>query len=169
MFKLLKYLGEIKVPPNYQHETAIARFASEQGKKFNEINPEINDANFPNPSRILKAGDVLYVSVWEQAVAGTKTSKTERMDFLRSEDAVFTGVQGLILTSVQKSESLPKGRWCSSMDEPDRLLNVADGEHNMPLVILLEDNFIGLFLGSFETDWDDTLALLLFRDKPLEF
>jgi hypothetical protein len=167
IFGLLMDLGTIVVPSNYFHATALANFAKKNHRRFYYYNDELTDANFLNPSRILEAGNVLYVSAWEQIVGGATTS-IEHMDFLRSKDSIFPGAQGATLVFEQKGELLPKNKWYSSFDEPDRLWKDAFGDRRVPHVNANRDGGFRFGLGGFEDPWDGDDAFLCFRDQPLE-
>src|SRR5207244_1674639 len=80
-FAELADLGIITVPDDYDHATQLDKFMKANRKKFYDVNKNITDANFPNPSRVLKPGDKLRVRVFEQIVGGTTTSD-ECMKFL---------------------------------------------------------------------------------------
>lgn len=167
-FKLLKDLGTIIVPKTYRHSTALATFTKQYAEKLLYMNPAITDENFPNPSRILKVGEVLYVSAWEHADGVGATSSIERMGFLRSKNALLVGAQGGALTFVQKRKSLPKGYWYCSMDESKKLWEDADGHHRVPGVDASHGGDFEFVLGGFGDGWHDDVALLCFRDQPLE-
>ena len=90
------------------------------------------------------------------------------MDFLRSKESVFVGAQGATLVFEQKRDSLPKGKWYSSFDEPERLWkDAAYGYHRVPRVGAYRDGDFHFSLGVFGLPWNDSLAFLCFRDKPL--
>lgn len=162
-FAVLIELGVITVPDDYDHKTQLAKFFKKNRKKFYGINDNITDENFQNPTRILKPGDKLRVTAYKQIVSGSTTSE-ERMKFLRSQNAVFTGAQGPSLVFEQKRDELPKGYWYGSFDEKDRLWKDSDGYLRVPR---LGRYSVGVFyfdLGFFEFDWDDDNAFFCFRD-----
>lgn len=168
-FSLFLDLGEIIVPANYVHRIRLdsfkAEYQNEERKSFYFYNDALADANFPNPSRVLKPGDKLHVRAFAQSVSGVTTSE-ERMEFLRSQGAVFTGAQGASLVWEQKRNDLPKGKWYCSFDEKHRLYKDADGDHRVPSVDADSDGDFVFDLGHFGNVWDDDDALLCFRDKP---
>jgi len=167
-FALLVDLGVITVPDDYVHATALATFMKENRKKFYDVNGNIVDANFPNPTRILKPGDKLRVRAFQQIVVGTTTSK-ERMAFLATKKAIHTGAHGASLVFEQKRDQLPKGKWYASFDEPDRLWEDANGDHRVTCVKAHSDGGFDFSLGYFEFVWDDSGAFLGFCDleQPL--
>jgi len=166
-FALLVDLGIIMVPDDYEHATRLASFSKENRKKFYYYNDAINDVNFPNPSRILKAGEKLRVRAFRQIVLGTTTSE-ERMEFLATQKAIYTGAQGASLVFEQKRGQLPKGFWYVSFDEKDHLWEDAGGCHRVPVVNARSDGDFNFDLGSFEDVWGDGDALLCFCDLSAE-
>lgn len=163
-FALLVDLGVITVPDYYVHGTCLGTFFEENGKNLYDFNKSITDANFPNPSRILKPGDKLRVRVFYQIVPGSTTSK-ERMDFLEKQEGnVYAGVQGASLVFEQKRDMLPKGKWYASFDEAERLWKDSDGDHRVPDVYAYSDGDFGVVLGCLGRDWRDGYAFFSFSD-----
>ena len=166
-FALLVDLGIITVPDDYDHATCLAKFhAKHQGgknKSFYYYNDNITDKNFPNPTRILKPGDKLRVRAFKQIVGGSTTSE-ERLAFLATQKAIYTGAQGASLVFEQKRDQLPKGKWYASFDEKEALWSDAGGGHGVPCVDRHSDGGFWFNLGRFESDWDDDHCLLCFCD-----
>jgi hypothetical protein len=163
-FALLADLGTITVPKDYDHATALATFMARNRRKFYGVNENITDANFANPSRILKPGDKLRVRAFKQVVGGA-TSSEECMAFLATQKAVHTGAQGASMVFEQKRGQLPKGYWYTSFDEKDRLWAVAGGRHGVPSVNASSGGGFGFGLGAFGGPWHDGCALLCFCDE----
>ncbi len=169
-FTLLTDLGIITVPDGYDHATQLASFSRKNRKKFYYYNDnnDITDEHFPNPTRILKAGDKFHVRAFKQITSGTTTSE-ERLAFLATQKAVYTGAQGASLVFEQKREELPKGRSYISFDEKERLWKEAGGYHRVPHIIAGLGGDFGFNLGYFEDDWGDSCCLLSFRDaEPVQ-
>ena len=162
-FALLTDLGTIVVPADYDHTKALAKFAKANKKKCCYFNPTLTDANFSNPTRVLKAGDRLRVRAFEQIVSGM-TSSADRMDFLRTQQAVFTGAQGMALVFEQLRTKLPKGKWYASLDEKRRL-PVVDGYRGVPDVRAFNDGNFYVDLGEFGLPWMRSNTLLCFSDE----
>jgi|GEM_PF-1297389 len=163
-FALLADLGEITVPDNFKHSKCLEVFRKENRKKFYYFNDAITDKNFPNPSRILKPGDKLWVRAFKQVTPGETTSE-ERMKFLATQNAIHTGAQGASLVFEQKHGQLPKGFWYCSFDEKDRLWEDADGDHRVPYVSAYSVGAFQFVLGIFEYPWNDVNCVLCFCDK----
>lgn len=168
-FGLLVDLGTITVPADYDHANWLAKFkVKHQGgekKSFYSYNDAITDEDFPNPSRILKPGDRLWVRAFEQVFKGTTTSD-ERMAFLATQKAIHAGAQGASLVFDQKRDQLPKGKWYASMDEKKRLWKDAYGRHGVPGVGARSDGDFRFNLGYFEHVWNEFSVLLCLCDVP---
>lgn len=161
-FALLADLGIITVPKNYVHGTRLGVFFKKNGKKLYYYNKSITDANFPNPSRILKPGDKLHVRAFHQIVGGTTTSK-ERMTFLEKQPGnIYTGAQGVSLVFGQKRDKLPKGKWYASFDEEARLWGDSDGRHGVPGVFAYFDGDFSVDLCFLAGGWNFGSAFLSF-------
>lgn len=166
-FELLCDLGYIEVPAGYEFDTALASFEKANRKKFYSYNDDITDANFSNPSRVVKAGDRLLVRAFHQTAAGTTTS-TERVDFLRALPGnVFVGAQGAALVFEQKRAKLPKGKWYASFDEKDRLYEDAGHHGRVPHVNADTGGDFEFDLGRLVRPWYQDNAFLCFCDESL--
>jgi hypothetical protein len=161
-FDLFVDLGIITVPDDYDHATHLTTFGKMNRMKFCDYNDEITDANFPNPSRILVPGDTLRVRAFKPTVGGTTTT-AERMAFLATQNAIYTGAQGASLVFDQKRDQLPKGWWYASFDQKERLW-YAVGYPRVPVVGCHSDGGFGFNLGDFESVWNDDFAFLCFNE-----
>ena len=162
-FGLFKELGIIVVPDDYDPNTQLASFKRKNHKKFYHYNDDISDQNFPNPSRKLEPGKKYRVRAYKQIVPGATTSE-ERMAFLATQGAVYTGAQGVSLVFDQKRDQLPKGYWYSSFDEKERLFKDADGDHRVPSINVYDDGDFDFDLGCFESTWSENDIILCFSD-----
>jgi len=163
-FVLLVDLGIVTVPDNYDHATQLDKFLKKNRKKFYGVNDNITDANFLNPSRILKPGDKLHVRAYQQIVGGTTTSE-ERMTYLTEQKMnCYPSAQGASLVFEQKRDQLPKGKWYASFDEKDRLWEDATGNHRVPGVSTDTDGDFYWGLGYFEDVWHAYNAFFGFCD-----
>ena len=165
-FALLADLDIITVPRDYVHKTRLDSFMKQNRKKFYDVNNNITDANFSNPSRILKPGDKLWVRAFEQVVSGTTTTK-ERMDFCRQQPTNhWVGAQGNSLVFDQKRDQLPKGKWYESFDEEDRLWEDTHGYRRVSYLDAYSDGDFDWYLGHFGPPWNVSLAFFCFCDPP---
>ena len=168
-FAPLLDLGIITTPTDHVPSTYLTRFkASHQGSKkklFYGYNDAITDANFENPSCILKPGMKLGVRAYHQIVQGYTTSK-ERMDYLREEKMdTYTGAQGAAMVFDQKRNLLPKGKWYTSFDEGARL-PFFGGYHGVPGVGADSCGGFRFGLGDLEGIWRDDGAFFGFCVMP---
>jgi hypothetical protein len=165
-FALLADLGTITVPDGYVHGKRLDSFSKENRGKFYGYNDAITDANFSNPSRVLKPGDKLHVYAFKQIASGSTTSQ-ERMTFLRQQPGnQFVGAHGGSLVWEQKRDQLPKGYWYASFDEEDRLWeDASDGYHRVPCVHASSEGVFYFRLGHLGSVWGDGSALLGFCDE----
>lgn len=162
-FSLFVDLGTIIVPQSYVHKTRLMSFEEENRKKFYSYNDNVSDANFSHSSRAMNPGDKLWVRVFKQIVPGTTTSE-ERLAFLKTQNAVFVGAQGLTLVWEQKKDQLPRGYWYCSFDEKRNLWRDAGGSHRVPSLYHHSDGDWDFSLGDFEGVWHDADCLLCFCD-----
>src|SRR3989338_7937561 len=157
-FALLADLGTIVVTADYDHATLLASFREQNEKPFYCYDEAITDQHFAKPSRVLKPGDGLQVQAYKQVVAST--SSEQRLAFLDSQHAVYTGAQGATRVWAQKSSQLPKGFWYCSFDRKERLWKDAGGIHRVPFVYAYSGGGFGFQLGGFEDSWADYSVLL---------
>lgn len=163
-FALLVDLGTITVPDDYMHGTCLSTFFGKNREKLFRYDKNITDANFPNPSRILKPGDILRVRAFRQTVPTSTTSK-ERMDFLEKQEGnVYLGAQGAALVFEQKRHRLPKRKWYASFDEADHLWEDSSGYHSVPNVHAYSDGDFNISMGSLERGWSTDNIILSFSD-----
>ena len=168
-FGLLVDLGVIEVPADYDHATQLASFRKKNYRKFYSYNDAITDQNFSNPSRILKPGDKLLVRAFKQIVPDTTTSE-ERMAFLETQGAVYTGAQGASLVFDQKRDRLPKGYWYCSFDKKERLFKDAFSCYRVPYVNIFKDGDFNFHLDYFGRTSNEHSIILCLSDlsKPSE-
>jgi len=158
-FTLLADLGVITIP----EDTSLDSFLQKNRKKFYDVDKNITDANFPNPSRILKPGDKIGVRAYKQIVSVTTTTE-ERMKFLRQQPGnIFVGAHGIPPVFEQVKVKLPKGFWYASFDEEDRLPYLGS-YHRVPVLHAYSRGVWHWHLGYFERVWHDTNAFFGFRD-----
>ncbi len=155
---------DIMVPADYVHATQLATFKEKHKKDCYYYNDDTTDTNFAKVSTPLTAGRKFKVKVWKQVVAGDTTSG-ERLAFLRSQKAVFTGAQGASLVFAQQRQALPRGYWYTSFDEKETLWQDAVGFHRVPGVSADSGGGFVFGLGDFESEWSEGYCLLCFCDE----
>ena len=155
-------LGKITVPTGHR----LVVFGKRSYKRFWHYDKALTDQNFPNPTRILKPGDRLWVRAFRQVVPGTTTSE-ERIDFCRRQEGnVFVGAQGASLVFDQKRDLLPKGLWYGSFDQREHLWKDTSGCYGVPNLVALRGGSFDFDLRCFERPRDDGDAFFSFRDLP---
>ena|SRR3989344_2868262 len=162
-FGLLVDLGVIEVPADYDHATQLASFRKKNYKEFYSYNDAITDQNFSNPSRILKPGDKLLVRAFKQIVPDV-TASEERMAFLETQGAVYTGAQGASILWDQRHDQLPKNKWYYSLDKKERLFKDAGDDHRVPSLGISFDGDFRFNLARFSNAWDERHIILCFSD-----
>ena len=165
-FELLVDLGIVEIDKDYVHSNCLDSFGLRNRNKFSEYNDAITDLNFPNPSRILKPGDKLWVRVFNQ-ISNRTTTSDERMAFLATLGAIHTGAQGASIVWEQKRAHLPKGLFYSSFDEKDHLWQDHDGNHGIPRIDAYQDSIYEFHLGYYENDaWFKGDCMFCFNELP---
>jgi hypothetical protein len=159
-FSLLADMGLIIVPGDYEHTTQLAKFRSRYKGKFN-CHENFTDDNFPNPSRILKSGDKLRVRLFRQNFEGRSTTE-ERLAFLASQNAIYTGAQGMTLVFEQKRDWLPREGRYLSFDEKSRLWKDSVEFHRLPCIRVEPKGVFSIGLDLFENDSDHSSIILGF-------
>jgi len=161
-FELIKTV-EITVPDDYANDTHLGSFKEQYAKAFYYYNDDINDENFGKATIKLTPGRKFAVKIFRQTIPGGTTSE-ERMGFLHSQGAVFTGAQGASLVFEQKRDELPKGFAYVSFDKKEALWRDSDGNHRVPYLGRFSDGAWDFDLGRFERGWDVGHCLLCFCD-----
>jgi hypothetical protein len=162
-FAVFADIGIITVPDDYVHESRLTTFEMEEYLDMNLHNTDISDANFQNPSRILKPGDRLHVRALAQ-VAGESASSDECMVFLSRLGAVYPGAQGASLVFEQKRQQLPKGRWYTSLDRKEYLWNAHARGHGVPCIIARGEGGFDFRLARYEDGLGAHTAILCFTE-----
>ena len=154
-------LGNITVPPHYNHATWIGTFRARHGHRFNKIHPEVIDANFTHPSWILMAGQKFQVRIFHQFELGT-TSASDRMAYLDSQNVVYTGFQGLALVFEKMRNKLPKSCNIVSSDKAENLClqSKVPGQFFVPYMTLDDSRASDISLGSLGASWAQSYYML---------
>jgi hypothetical protein len=96
-FRLFCDLGVIKVPADYDPLTWLDKFEERYRSKFHFYSPEITSTKFAKTALKLAPGRKFQVRVFHQVSWGILTTDDERIEFLRSQQAVFLGAYGIAL------------------------------------------------------------------------
>ncbi|MFZ2252936.1 MAG: hypothetical protein WAW13_02030 [Minisyncoccia bacterium] len=161
-FSELVNLGHVEAPPDYSHSKRIGLFLKRNRGEFNHVRPEINDANFPYPSRIIKPGDKFLVRVFHYVGRDSHPTMEQQLQFLALYNAVHTGPQGASLVFEQRRGKLPMNTWYASLDENNQ--QCADGTEGIPGLIRYADGAFCWHLGCFKHLWVNTRAFFCFTE-----
>jgi hypothetical protein len=154
---------EITVPVDYKHDTQIDSFAKRVKKEKTTYyyNDAFTSKNFAKATNKLVPGKKLKVKIFPIL----KTAKSEEcMTFLKKQNAILAGGQGVTLLYDLAKDQLPKNKWTVSFDEKDALWTDSDGIHRVPGVSAGSDGDFRFYLGVFGYPWDDGNCLACFCD-----
>ncbi|MDD4412303.1 MAG: hypothetical protein PHR00_01510 [Patescibacteria group bacterium] len=163
-FVLLKEF-KLTVPDDYQYETQLTNFADNHRKDLAYYNYFITDSNFSKVSNNLIPGKTYLVKLWirKKRFFSKMISFEKCLAWLKKNNVILTGAQGLSLVYQEKKEELPIDKWTVSFDEKENLL-YAGGNHGVPSI---ERRSLGGYefgLGYFGLDWSGPDCLMGFCD-----
>lgn len=151
----------LTVPEDYIHGIQLATVGRGQ---FYSFNKEITDENFRNATQRLVPGKTYQVKIF--GIKRRVTSK-ECLALYRSQGAILTGAQGLLLAHQQDKEQFPVGMLTISFDEEYALFRKDTHDHQVPYVRRHSITNFYFALSSFRgQDWITDDHVLLFCDLP---
>ena len=159
-FSLLSSL-QFTVPEGYNHSTQLASFSKENRKKFYSYNDNITDENFAKTTNKLVPGKTYEAKIF--GITKWVTSE-DCLAFLKTQNAILVGAQGISVVWQQAKENLPKGKYTLSFDEKNALWQDAYGNHRVPDMYRHSDGAWDFDLGYFGYVWGDDCSLLCVRD-----
>lgn len=158
----VREIGTLLVPDHYDHSTALSRFQQDNLISFSHYRTEINDRNFPNPTRVLSPGERFKVSIVRNAVRGLM-NVSERMEFLCLKNGMLLGAQGAALVFNQMRNQLVAEETVLSLDAMERLWTDGHGGFQAPHIgIVREGPVFGLF--PFESCGSSAINFFLFEE-----
>lgn len=166
-FALFRQIGTFTVPKHYIHATCLATFRKRYRDNFYDYNDNLNDQNFKNPSHQFIPDKTYKVTAYFQTAPGITTSE-DALAFLKKQNALLVGAQGLTYVFAQLRYMLPRGYAYVSLDDKVRLW----WGLFMPYLYAYVDRDplgwdIGSWywsLGKFESPWKDNFVLLCFTE-----
>ncbi len=169
-FGLVVSKFSITIPANYKHAKQIDRFA-EKVKKLNttyHYDKDLTSKKFENATHRLVPGKTYTVKIFpilERASSKERVSGEDCMAFLRKQNAILVGGQGLTLAYSLMPDEFPVNKCVVSFDEKVALWKGGlSGHHMLPRV----DRFPGggqrFDLDSFESGLRKGYCLLCFYD-----
>ncbi len=152
---------KLTVPPDYNHETQIDRFQKKvkKLKTTYHYNDALTSENFAKATNKLVPGKTYKVKIFPIL---SKVTSEDCMDFLRKQNAILVGGQGLTLVQELKPEQVPVGMFTVSFDEKEALWKDSGGDHRVPRVNRYSDGDWDFNLGFFEVDLGAGRCLLCF-------
>ncbi|QQS60110.1 hypothetical protein IPN41_03200 [Candidatus Falkowbacteria bacterium] len=149
------------VPSDYNHEEQLKAFGKKYKKEFYFYNSDITDKNFAKVSNKLIPGKTYTVKIFPIL---QNVSSEDCMTFLKKQNAIFVGAQGISLLRDVDKEKFPIGKWTVSFDEKENLWKDADGGHGVPLVGRGSGGVWRFDLGYFGFQWGSVDCLVCFCD-----
>jgi hypothetical protein len=139
---------------NYQHGQQLAKFISLETKGFKVVCDLITDSNFRHVSEILVPGKAYKAKIWT-IHKGKNTVATEVMQFLKSNNVLFTGAQGISLAWSLHKDKFPNGKWIASMDEQSGLCQDENGKYRIPGIARNPNGDLGFGLTFYDSVFYD--------------
>jgi hypothetical protein len=156
---------EFTVPKDYNHDTQIYVFA-EKTKKLKTtycFSDALTSKNFAKATNKLVPGKTYRVRIFP--ILEPVPSKG-CMIFLKKQNAILVGGQGITLLQDQKADEFLVGKRTVSFDEKDALCEDGYGRRIVPFVYRCSDGDWRFGSGSFEGYWSGGDCLVCFCDLP---
>lgn len=153
---------EFTIPSDYDHDTQIDTFVikTQELKTTHHMNKNLTSQNFAKATNRLKPGKTYRVRIFP--ILETVTSE-DCMDFLKDQNVILVGAQGLTLLQDHKVNELPVGGTIS-FDHKDALWNDIGNYHRLLVIKKSYDDNFEFNLGIFEDHWFNTNCLLCFSE-----
>lgn len=157
---------ELTVPTDYNHDKQVDQFAKKVKKEKTTyyFNDALTSKNFANATNKLQPGKTYKVKIFPIMSA---ISSEDCMAFLRKQNAILVGAQGMALLYNLHKDQLPKGKWSISFDEKESLWKDSGGSRRVPVVYAHADGDFRFSLGSWDGGWYSDCALVCFCDTNL--
>lgn len=120
---------DLVVPDHYNHSTYLSYFQAKYARDFERYDSNLTDEKFNKTSAKLKPGQKIKVKIIQ---LNENVSGKNCMAFLKKENAILVGTQGLALFyELTKGQGLIEG-WFFSLDEVDNLpLGASDKQREL--------------------------------------
>jgi hypothetical protein len=161
-FGLARRCFDFMVPLEYKYETQIDTFVKKT-KGLNtthDYDSVLTSENFAKATNELEPGKTYRVRIFPIL---SRVSSNDCLTFLKKQNAIFVGVQGLILLQDQSADEFPFGKWVVSFDKKDALWKDSNGKHRVPSVRRYSDCWL-LDAGFFGCSWHSDHCLVCFCD-----
>lgn|GEM_PF-1808140 len=155
---------DFTVPANYDHDTQIDSFRknAKKEKTTHYYYDALTSKNFSNATNKLEPGKTYTVKIFPIL---TNVDSDSCVNFLRKQNAILVGGQGVTLVCDLTKDKLPKGKFTVSFDEKNALWKDSDGYHMVPYVLAHSDGGFRFDLGGFEYGCGPGSCLLCVCDK----
>lgn len=132
---------EISVPEFFDYNSIIDSFNdfATKSKETYLYNQDLSDKNYSNTSYKLKPGEKCKIKFFK---AKESIDFIDCLEFLKSQEALLVGPQGLIVAFAERKEIFPKGCWVFSLDERDSLWKDHGGFSRVPAIGIRADKYI---------------------------
>ncbi len=160
---LLNCKGAFTVPTNYNHKTQVDDFVAKirKLKITYYYNNSLTSKNFSKATNKLVAGRTYGIKMFPilQAV-----QSEDCIAFLKLNNAILVGAQGLTALWLDQSNIFPIGKWVLSFDEKNSLLKDTNLDHRLPYINRFSDGCWEFGMGCFKSSQDSLSVLVCFCD-----
>lgn len=151
----------LTVPVDYDHANQLRLFYEKSSDKLNSFDENITDENFNKATQKLVPGKTYTVKIFSSKY---KIIAEDCLAFLRDQQAILVGAQGLSLVCEYSLGELPVNREFVSFDDKEALWKDSSGRNRVPSVGLGSDGALDFVLGVFSGVFGKDGCLLCFCD-----
>ncbi|HAE36611.1 MAG: hypothetical protein UR85_C0004G0051 [Candidatus Nomurabacteria bacterium GW2011_GWF2_35_66] len=158
---------EFTVPTSYDHDNQID--VSVKRAKLDKLYSSVENLtseNFAKVTNKLVSGKTYIVKIFEMNPEGATSQ--ECLAFLKNQDVILVGAQGLTLVYDLMKEKLPKDKVIFSFDKKENLWTSSDGNHGIPFLrtYTKEEGDYAFGVNTFEYDFvGNNGCLMAFFEK----
>jgi len=154
----------LTVPVLYNHETSLTTLDNQINRNNIYLDDDITDEHFSKVTDKLIPDKTYTVKIFQ--ISRNNVSSEECLTFLKSQNALLVGAQGLTLAWRLGNEKFPKEKWLVSFDQEAALWkdDVIFGSRRVPYVFCIMDHYWYFHLGYFNFYWRSGHCLLCICD-----
>lgn len=143
---------EFQVPVGYNPVTQVDASAKKAKLEKSTYNYNVNltSSNYSKTSGSLVAGDIYIVKIFP--VTESVTSQ-QCLTFLKKQEAILAGAQGLTLVYDLAKSKLPKDKKIISFSPKEELWTDPAGNHGVPFIHVYAEGDYSFDINYFEYDW----------------
>jgi len=146
---ILLYAFNLMVPDNYDHSTQLASFKKKNREDFLFYSDVITDEKFANATQRLIPGKTYKVKIFRTT---HWVYSEECLEFLKSQNAILVGAQGISLVWDLRKDNLCFGRTIS-FDQKKALPTDQFDFHRVPFITRRENGKGSFDIATFDGDW----------------